>query len=326
MSNIWRVEIPYIENMSCVDMRLLRYFVAVAEEGHLTRAAQRLGIQQPPLSQQIRVLEQELGVALFTRLPRGMALTEAGRVLLDEALGILARLDSAIAGVRGVARGELGHLAVGFTESASLHPFVPRVLRAFRENAPEVRFVVEENNPPDLVQAIHDKRLDAAFIRSPISNVDGLTIETVLTEEMIVALPVAHRLAGGRDKGVPLVALADEDFILIHRPNGPGFYDTIIAACLAAGFSPRVMQETHKNLSTLSLVAAGLGVAIIPASMHHVELEGVAYRRVTDAPGLHAPLHLAWRNAHTSGVLERLIELARLQSAEYRTRSRHRAG
>lgn len=305
--------------MSNVDLRLLRYFVAVAEEGHLTRAAARLGIQQPPLSQQIRALEQELDVVLFTRLPRGMALTEAGRVLLDEAQGIFERLDSAIAGVRGVARGELGRLAVGFTESASLHPFVPRVLRAFRADAPEVRFAVEENNTPDLVQAIHDQRLDAAFIRSPVSNVIGLSIETVLTEDMIVALPAAHRLAKGNGKSVPLSALAEEDFILIHRPNGPGFYDTIISACLNVGFSPRVIQETHKNLSTLSLVAAGMGVSIIPASMRHVGMEGVAYRWIAGGAALQAPLHLAWRTGHTSGALLRLIGLARALTAEFST-------
>jgi len=303
--------------MSSIDLRLLRYFVAVAEEGHLTRAAARLGIQQPPLSQQIRVLEQELDVVLFTRLPRGMALTEAGKVLLDEARGIFDRLDSAISGVRGVARGELGRLAVGFTESASLHPFVPRVLRAFRADAPEVRFVVEENNTPDLVQAIHDQRLDAAFIRSPVSNVEGLSIETVLTEDMILALPAAHPLAQRGDQCISLSALVAEDFILIHRPNGPGFYDAIIAACLNTGFSPRVIQETHKNLSTLSLVAAGMGVSIIPASMRHVEMEGVAYRWIAGAPALQAPLHLAWRTSNTSGALRRLIALARMLAAEF---------
>jgi DNA-binding transcriptional LysR family regulator len=308
--------------MSSIDLRLLRYFIAVAEEAHLTKAAQRLGIQQPPLSQQIRVLENELGVTLFTRLPRGMALTEAGHMLLDEARGIFARLDSAVAGVRGVARGELGHLAVGFTESASLHPFVPRVLRAFREAAPDVGFAVEENNTPDLVQAIHDKRLDAAFIRSPISNVEGLVIETLLVEEMIVALPAAHRLARARSKGVALAALAQDPFILIHRPNGPGFYDTIISACQAAGFCPNVIQETHKNLSTLSLVAAGLGVSIIPASMHHVEIEGVVYRRICGAPALRAPLHLAWRSVHTSGALARLIALARALAEDYQKPAR----
>lgn len=305
--------------MSNIDLRLLRYFVAVAEEGHLTRAAQRLGIQQPPLSQQIRALEQELGVSLFVRLPRGMALTKAGENLLEEARGILLRMDTAIAGVRGVARGVLGHLALGFTESASLHPFVPRVIRAFRNEASGVEIAVEENSTPDLIRAIHDNRLDAAFIRAPIGNEAGLRIETMLIEEMILAIPAGHRLASQRRRNLLLGDLAGDPLILIHRPNGPGFYDGIISACLAAGFSPNVIQETYKNLSTLSLVAAGLGLAIIPASIRHVEIEGVAYRRIGAVPGLSAPLHLAWREANPSAALARLIGLARQLATDFRS-------
>ncbi|MFL9922858.1 LysR family transcriptional regulator [Herbaspirillum lusitanum] len=298
--------------MSSIDLRLLRYFVAVAEEGHLTKAAQRIGIQQPPLSQQIRALEKELGVTLFNRLPRGMELTDSGQALLTDARAILAQMDATVAGVRRIARGELGRIAVGFTESASLHPFVPSVIRAFRQAAPEVVLTVEESNTNELVEALRKKQLDLAFVRSPVGDAGGVTIETVLVEEMVLALPASHPLAGnGRRKSVALAALAEEAFIMTRRPSGPGLYDTIIAACRAAGFSPRVEQDARKNLSTLSLVAAGLGVAIIPASMMHVNAEGVIYLKLNAAPGLSAPLHLAYRDGEASGVVGKMIAEAR---------------
>lgn len=298
--------------MSSIDLRLLRYFVVVAEEGHLTKAAQRIGIQQPPLSQQIRALEKELGVTLFRRLPRGMELTESGHALLVDALIILDQVNTTIEGVRRISQGELGRIAVGFTESASLHPFIPAVIRAFRQVSPGVTLAVEESNTSDLVEALRQNRVDVAFIRSPIGNAAGLKMETMLVEEMIVALPATHPLAQNkRRKSLPLTALAEESFILNRRPSGPGLYDTVIAACRVAGFSPKVKLEARKNLSTLSLVAAGLGISIVPASIRHVKLEEVVYLNVDNAPGLRAPLHLAYRDVPQSGAVERMIIEAR---------------
>jgi DNA-binding transcriptional LysR family regulator len=295
-----------------IDLRLLRYFLAVAEEGHLTRAALRIGIQQPPLSQQIRLLEKELGVTLFNRMPRGMELTESGAALLADARLILAQVDSTVASVRRIAQGKMGRIAVGFTESASLHPFVPAVIRAFRAAAPDVALTVEETNTNELVEAVRKRQLDLAFVRSPVGDAAGVVMETVLEENMVAALPSAHPLAGGgRRKSITLAALADESFIMTRRPSGPGLYDTQIAACRAAGFSPRVTQEARKNLSTLSLVAAGLGVAVVPASMMHVNAEGVTYLNISDAPLLKAPLHLAYRAGETSGALALMIDEAR---------------
>jgi DNA-binding transcriptional LysR family regulator len=298
--------------MSSIDLRLLRYFVVVAEEGHLTKAAQRIGIQQPPLSQQIRALEKELGVTLFRRLPRGMELTESGHALLVDARIILDQVNTTIEGVRRISQGELGRIAVGFTESASLHPFIPAVIRAFRQVSPGVTLAVEESNTSDLVEALRQNRVDVAFIRSPIGNAAGLKMETMLVEEMIVALPATHPLAQNkRRKSLPLTALAEESFILNRRPSGPGLYDTVIAACRVAGFSPKVKLEARKNLSTLSLVAAGLGISIVPASIRHVKLEEVVYLNIDYAPGLRAPLHLAYRDIPQSGAVERMIIEAR---------------
>lgn len=304
-----------------IDLRLLRYFIAVAEEGHLTKAAQRIGIQQPPLSQQIRVLEKELGVTLFNRLPRGMELTESGAALLADARAILAQLESTVAGVRRIAQGKMGRIAVGFTESASLHPFVHAVIRAFRAAAPDVALTVEETNTAELVEALRQKRLDLAFVRSPVGDASGLTLEPMLVEEMMAALPVDHPLAGnGRRKSIALASLAGESFIMTRRPSGPGLYDTIIAACHAAGFSPRVMQESSKNLSTLSLVAAGLGVSVIPASLTRVNAEGIAYLKLNDAPELKAPLHLAYREDGVAGAAALMREEALKLSAQHKRR------
>jgi len=306
--------------MSPIDLRLLRYFIVVAEEGHLTRAAQRIGIQQPPLSQQIRVLERELGVTLFRRLPRGMELTDGGQALLADARAILAQVAQSIEGVRRIAQGERGRIAIGFTESASLHPFVPAVIRAFRQQAPDVALTVEESNTADLVEALRHKRVDIAFIRSPVGDASGLSIETVLVEDMVVALPATHPLAADRRrKRIDLSALAAETFIFNRRPSGPGLYDAIIAACRASGFSPMVEQEATKNLSTLNLVAAGLGISIVPASMTHVVLDDVVYRGLNTPHGLHAPLHLACRQEEPSGVVARMVAVVKAQAARSAT-------
>lgn len=176
---------------------------------------------------------------------------------------------------------------------------------------PDVALKVEETNTHELVESLRQKRLDLAFVRSPVGDASGLTMETMLVEEMVAALPVDHPLAAGaRKKSIALAALAEESFIMTRRPSGPGLYDTIIAACHAAGFSPRVMQESSKNLSTLSLVAAGLGVSVIPASLTRVNAEGIAYLKLNDAPELKAPLHLAYREGEISGAAALMREEA----------------
>src|SRR5579872_336237 len=163
-----------------MELRHLRYFVAVAEEGHVTRAAERLGMQQPPLSQQIQALERELAVQLFRRKPRGVELTDAGHALLDDARAILAHLDHAFATTRRTARGEEGRIAIGFTSSAPFHAFVPRVIRAFREAFPLVSLTLEESGTTELIQDLREDRLDAAFIRTPVADPSGLTVDALL--------------------------------------------------------------------------------------------------------------------------------------------------
>jgi DNA-binding transcriptional LysR family regulator len=298
--------------MGMIELRHLRYFIAVAEEGHVTRAAARLGIQQPPLSQQIRALEGEVGVTLLLRLPRCVELTEAGRVFLGEARAVLAQVEHAVDAAQRTARGEQGQLAVGFTGSAAFHPLIPAVVRAFREQSPHVDLLLEESRTGDLIEALQKDQLDLAFIRVPVGDTAGLTIEALLDEPMLLALPAQHALLlNGRRKRIALADLAEETFILYRRPSGPGLYDAIIAACRAAGFSPHIGQEAPRMVSTLSFVAAGLGVSIVPESMRRLNTEGIAYLALSDAVGPVAPLLLAWREAPMSGAMKNLIAQVR---------------
>jgi DNA-binding transcriptional LysR family regulator len=295
-----------------MELRHLRYFIAVAEERHMTRAAERLGIQQPPLSMQIKALERELDVQLLRRKPRGVDLTDAGAAFLDRARAILDQVERACATTRRTARGEQGRVVVGFTSSAPFHPFVPRVIRAFREMSPLVSLVLEESGSSELVQGLNNEEIDAAFIRSPVADVVGLTVRPLLEEKMLVALPTGHALAKGaanRAPPLPLAALANETFILYKRPGGPGLYDTIITACRGAGFSPRVGQEAPRIISTLNLVAAGLGVSVVPESLRRLQMDGVVYRRLADNSQLTAPLILACRGGGNAAAVQRFVDL-----------------
>ena len=295
-----------------MELRHLRYLVAVAEEGHVTRAAERLGIQQPPLSQQIRALEAELKVQLFRRKPRGVELTQAGQVLFAEAKAVLQQVEHAIAATRRTADGEAGRIGLGFTSSASFHPFVPRAIRSYREAYPLVALNLEESGTGELVDALVQERLDAAFVRSPIGPAEGIAVHSVLEEAMIAALPARHKLAARAGAGpLTLAQLAAETFILYRRPLGPGLYDAIIAACQRAGYSPKIGQEAPRMLATLSLVAAGLGVTLVPESMRRLRVHGVLYQPLDPSAGLIAPLNLAYRRGDASPAARRFIALAR---------------
>jgi DNA-binding transcriptional LysR family regulator len=286
-----------------MDLRRLRYLVTVAEEGHVTRAAERLGIQQPPLTRQIRALEEELGVRLFERLPRGMRVTDAGRAVVEEAQAILGRAERLPDLAARAARGERGRLAVGYTSSGAFHPFVAQQIRAFRAAGPGVVLALAEDGTPELVRGLEEERLDAAFVRSGGTHGADLLVEPLLEEPMVAAVPTGHLMA--RLKGVELAALAGETFVFYRRPTGPGLHDAIVAACLRAGFSPTVGQEAPRMSSTLGLVAAGLGVSIVPASMQRMNVEGVAFVPFHGDAGLVAPILLVTRRKGRSAITER---------------------
>jgi len=292
-----------------MELRHLRYFVAVAREGHITRAAEKLRMQQPPLSQQIRALEREIDAALFVRHPRGVTLTDAGRSFLVDAEAILAQVEQAKMRAGRTARGETGRIAVGFTTSAPFHPLVARAIREFRAKRPDVSFVLEESSSGELVSALRDERLDIAFIRSGLVDPAGIDVHALLHEDTAVAFPARHPLA--KRSRLSLKDLAEETFILYRRSDGRGLYDVIIAACSEAGFSPHVGQEAPRIVSTLNLVAAGLGITIVPASLSRLPLEGVTYRPLHGKPALRVPLILACRHDERSASTLGFIELVR---------------
>ncbi len=292
-----------------MELRHLRYFVAVAREGHVTRAAAKLHMQQPPLSQQIHALEREVGATLFVRHPRGVSLTDAGRSFLVDAEAILVQVETARTRAQRTARGEVGRIAVGFTTSAPFHPLVARAIREFRLGRPDVSFALEESSSGELVSGLREGRLDIAFIRSGLIDPAGIAVHELLQEDMAVAFPARHRLI--RLKRLTLKDLAEENFILYRRPDGRGLYDVIIAACSEAGFSPHVGQEAPRIVSTLNLVAAGLGITIVPASLSRLPLEGVTYRPLTGRPALRVPLNLACRADERSAATLGFIDLVR---------------
>lgn len=299
-----------------MELRHLRYFVAVAEEGHITRAADRLGMQQPPLSKQIKAIERELDVQLFRRKARGVELTDAGHAFLEDARAMLGLLGRAFETTRRTARGEQGRLCIGVTSTAPLHPLVPRAIRAFREACPKVSLTVEECLSNELIERLRNERMDAAFIRTSLADPNGLVVHPLLQEPMVVALPSNHVLARNSETAVSLKQLAAETFIL-YGPPATGMYDATIAGCHAAGFNPNVgnlaasTQQAPRITSTLSLVAAGLGVSCVPASLQRMNMEGVVYRRIKGAAQPKALLNLASRRGDPSAVVMRFVHLVR---------------
>jgi DNA-binding transcriptional LysR family regulator len=297
-----------------VDFKHLRYIIAVAEEGHITRAAERLGIQQPPLSRLIKAIELDIKVQLFCRVARGVELTDAGRTFLDGARATLDNLDRTVESARRAARGEQGHISVGFASSIAFHPLVPRVIRDFRERFPQVAMTLTESSPAELIESIRNDRLDVAFARVNVTVADGLVFHPLLDEPLVMALPEAHPLGRNQNRaGVPVTALADETFVVSRRRGA--MRDAVFAACQAAGFSPRV-QEVPQMMSTLPLVAAGIGISIVPASLQHLHVRGVVYRRLTGTPHRKMPLNLASRRGDTSAVVRQFVNLARRRAKE----------
>jgi DNA-binding transcriptional LysR family regulator len=291
-----------------MDLRHLRYFVAVAEERHFTRAAGRLGIKQPPLSLQIRQLEQELGTALFTRLTRGIELTEAGTHLLDQARQILEQVERAKAGVQSRARGEAGRIRLGFAGATYFQPRVPKLIQAYRQRYPGVLLLPEQSNTPYLVEALRNGHVDAAFVRPPFSSGEGLTVYPVVEEPMRIVLPSKHPQA--RKRSVSLASLAHETFILFPRAIGPGLHDSIIASCQRAGFSPILGQEAPQIAYIVYLVAAGFGISIVPHSIEQIRADGIVYVPIKgEAP--RAPISLAVRKDNRSAVIRNFVALAR---------------
>lgn len=257
--------------------RRLAYFIAVAEELSFTRAAARLHMAQPPLSQQIALLETELGAQLFDRSRRAIRLTAAGAALLPEARRLLTDLDRTMRSVRRVADGAVGRLTVGFVPSAA-NGALPAVLRAHRATRPDVELQLRELGPDALLRGVHDRSLNVALLYLPVPDPDMATIP-VATEQLLLALPGGHPAAGGGP--VALTDVAREPFVLPEQHDLPGLHAEITALFADAGVAPRIAQQGVWMMQTvLGLVAAGIGLAVVPSSAAALRREGVTLRPV----------------------------------------------
>ena len=309
-----------------VELRHLRYFVAVAEELHFGRAAVRLHIAQPQLSRQIRDLERELGTELFSREKGRVQLTRAGRAFLPEVRRTLAQAERALRTAQRAARGEVGRLRVGFVEAATYSGVLPDVLGVFRDQVPNVGLELFELSSLQQTEALRDGRIELGILHSPPHDAaQWLGVERVLKDPMVVALPRDHRLAAR--VRVALRALAGEPFLMLRRPDGPGLYDRIIAACQAAGFSPQVAQQAGQIQTLVGLVAAGVGVALVPGSLAELRRPGVVYRPLS---GLAVDMGTwaVWRAADASPVRERFLDALRAlaRARPWAERARRGAG
>jgi DNA-binding transcriptional LysR family regulator len=291
-----------------MELRHLRYFIAVAEEGNVTRAAERLGIGQPPLSQQIMALERALDVQLFHRTGHGVVPTEAGKTLLVDAKRLLNDAQEAVLNAQRAGRGETGHLNLGLTASAAFHPIVRSLIRAYRGAYPGVGLTLTEDTTAQLLDLLDDGRLDLAFLRPGTRSFAGVVLHPIASEQFRAVLPVAHPLA--KRRRIPLSALASESFILIPRMDSPMLHDEILSACRHAGFDPLLGQQAPQLSSVVNLVSAEFGVSIVPASVGQIQAEGVVYVDITDAKAV-TQLALASREDDSSAKVDNFLALAR---------------
>ena len=262
-----------------MDLRHLRYFLCVAEEMHFGRAALRLGISQPPLSQQIRALEEELGVRLFDRTSRRVRLTEAGRLFEPEARQTLAQAERAAQIARMAQRAEIGHLGLAFTTSGPFVPPVARALYRFRQTYPDVELILREQGRDEQVESVGSRQLDLGLVRDHEAPAlpDGMVSQCLLKEEMMLALRADHPLA--LRSALPSIAdLSDEPLVLYGPPNGTGFTEHFLALCAKEGFTPKVSHEARSLAALLGLVAAGFGPTLIPRSMARLHVDNVIHR------------------------------------------------
>lgn len=287
-----------------VELRHLRYFVAVAKELHFGKAAKRLHIVQPALSIQISRLEEELGVELLRRNKRQVRLTEAGRLFFGEAQRILERTEQASEAARRAAQGQIGRLAIGFVGPA-VYSIFPDILRTYRKQVPEVDLMLYELNSTEQIEALHEGRIHVGFVRMPVDD-EALIFETVYREPVVAVLPEDHPLAS-REK-VPIKMLANEPFVMVPRSREPGAHDHYVSLCREAGFSPKVVQEAHQIHTIVGLVSAGIGTAIVPSSVRNLRRPGAVYRSIK-GPSPQMEMATARLREIYSPILDRFLDI-----------------
>jgi len=287
-----------------IDIKHLRYFVVLAETLHFGRAAMRLNLSQPPLSRQIAALESELGVALFERGTRAVTLTAAGVRFRIDACAILAALDQATRNALAASRGEQGALAVGFTMCAA-YSVVPGLAQAYSASFPGVSLKIRELFADDMLSQLLDGKIDAAIL-FPIEPQAGLHLQELHREPLCAVLACDHRLAAATEIGIG--ELAGEAFVQAPREVSPTLHDAILGFCRAAGFEPQVRLEARLQQTILTLVAEGVGVALVPQSMRRTQLDGIVFKPLTDAPSIQ--LMMAWTEHNRNPCLPGFLSVS----------------
>lgn len=288
-----------------MELRHLRYFVAVAEELHFGHAAARLHISQPPLSHQIRDLERELGVELFSRTRRSVCLTEAGRLFLEEARQVLGSAQHAVQSAKKAARGEIGRLSVGFGPTSE-NGLLDAVLSIFLARHPDVEVELHSLYTQEQVEALAHRQIDVCFPLLPISNQD-ISVERIGVEPVRVVLPSQHPIAN--QTRIALGELRQEPFVLVSREVGPGFYDLLMDACSAAGFTPRITHQPRHVMTVMGFVAAGVGITLLPGAVSGACPPGVVFRPLHRAPIVE--VGLGYRPDDSSLALRAFLDVVR---------------
>jgi DNA-binding transcriptional LysR family regulator len=295
--------------MNLPDLWQLRYFMAVAEQLHFGRAAAALHISQPPLSRAIRALEERLGVALFLRTRRRVELTPAGARLLEETRRTVGQLERTVRELRGMASGERGRLRIGFVSLADYGGVLPGLLKAYKATRPGVQLALREMLSPEQSAALAAGELDFGLLLPPVAEAEALEHLVVQRERFVAALPARHRLAAGRG-ALAMSELAGESFVMVPREIAPGLYDIVSGLAARAGFSLNVAQEAIQMQTVVSLVASGLGAAVVPGSVANLGRRGVVYRRLADKHPM-LELWLAWRSGGIGAAASEFVAQAR---------------
>jgi len=290
-----------------VEYRHLKFFVAVAEELHFTRASVRLRIAQPHLSQEIRRLEHEIGVELFVRTKRSVALTTAGRAFLERVRIVMDNTADAVHVAQRASRGEIGRISVGFTRVAAIS-VIPNATARFRSAYPDVEVLLKDVSSDAGLEAVRTGQLDLCLLHPPRTVDPALNIETLWLEPLVAVLPPKHPLAD--KQRISLQRLRSEPWVIHHRENASRLYDEIIAACAAAGFEPRIAQRTERMTTTFSMVASGIGVTLMPITQARLAFGGAVYRQLRP-PRSSVPMAFAWRQDQTAPVLAHFMAVVR---------------
>lgn len=294
-----------------MNFRQIKYFITVAQELNFGRAALALNISQPPLTRQIQQLEEEVGAALFDRTPKGVTLTQAGELLLQEALNIQSLVEQATERTQRAGQGKLGRLDVAIFGSGILD-VIPKLLLRFRTAYPDVNIVLHTMTKNEQLEALRQHRITIGFNRM-LEPIPEIRIELVKTEPLLVALNEGHLLASMA--AIPLLALKEHPMVLFPTGIRPNFVDRVMELCRQEGFVPNVSQEAGDAVTGVALVASGFGLALVPESATSLRLPGVVYRPLLDAPHAVVDLSCIYRNNDTSPILKAFLEIIRTQAA-----------